>query len=1012
MGKKSRQRQRQKQQQQQLPPPPQTLWEDPASLFSWCSWCGNVDHRWRSCPDGPPADWCGRCELDGHSWAGCPHNPDQEQLQTPSSAATPPLPTSPPSPPSQEIWDWLMHPEADLFHDLPIAINTLWRRDGGRWERWEAQHHPASFAELALMVVNYLAVDMGEAPVKVELSSREPEGELLLSREPERGEPSSREPERGELSSREPEREELLSREPERGFLIKSEAGRSTAYTFHSSERTPSRPKPTEKITLGSQGNSAFQPITASCKIVSQGQTPNPAESPGKSFQPITMSYKIVSGSPISTPSHSPLPHTSTSTPVHVKHSSSVINKPYMIVDKPGQMIGSPTGKQTSISQAFQGAKSPAPKIHGSSFISSAVKEESLFAVMPPLCPFGTQGKVQSPKSVSGGLGTFTKQEPGEAPQQQQHQMMVSMATSQQTAQQFVTVKGGHMIALSPQKQASAVGTRSKQSKVVEISMGFTLQSAIKQAVPISGGQILVAKPSTAANKVIGQKQMITQGVAKAIVSAASATVMAQSVHTVTKAQISSSGAPKTGVQGSVMATLQLPANNLANLANLPPGTKLYLTTNSKNPSGKGKLLLIPQGAILRSSNPSGQQNACSAGGGSQTTSSSLPPNLSYTSYILKQTPQGTFLVGQPAPQGSGKQVKAGSASHSVPSSSGQQRTIRVTAGQKAAILAQVAGQTSTVKLSDGSVKTVASAPHLSKPGTTTLRMTGEVITAASSIRATAAASSAAGAAPQIGISFQPVELERKVYGPAENMIFKATEQFATEILREALAVAFLRSPQNRSAAAAEGSAERQGAGQAEGVRGAQVEELAETPVPAPRVKKRIAAEEQSTVADPPTESTVQEPPADPEGSFTAVIKKKKMQKRSEAVVVGESIWGPVAAHKGSGEPQLAAPGEPSHGSLVGGDAGSQPSAAAVGESGPGESGGDGSDQAVAAELPRTGKEANGSAGLASSDAMALPSAESSRPEEDECVHKKFRDLSVTTDTLSDIFTSCTIFIL
>ncbi|MGH0137245.1 UNVERIFIED_CONTAM: hypothetical protein FKN15_063075 [Acipenser sinensis] len=108
------------------------------------------------------------------------------------------------------------------------------------------------------------------------------------------------------------------------------------------------------------------------------------------------------------------------------------------------------------------------------------------------------------------------------------------------------------------------------------------------------------------------------------------------------------------------------------------------------------------------------------------------------------------------------------------------------------------------------------------------------------------------------------------------------------------------------------------------------------------------------------------------------------MQKRSEAVVVGESIWGPVAAHKGSGEPQLAAPGEPSHGSLVGGDAGSQPSAAAVGESGPGESGGDGSDQAVAAELPRTGKEANGSAGLASSDAMALPSAESSRPEEDE----------------------------
>ncbi|MGH0151572.1 UNVERIFIED_CONTAM: hypothetical protein FKN15_027221 [Acipenser sinensis] len=162
MGRRSRQ---QRQQHQKLLPP---QLEDPASLFPWCSWCGKVDHRWRSCPDGPPADWCGRCEVDGHNWAGCPHNPDQEQLQTPSSAATPPLPTSPPSPPSQEIWDWLMHPEADLFHDLPIAINTLWRRDGGRWEKWEAEHHPASFAELALMVVNYLAVDMGDAPFKTQ----------------------------------------------------------------------------------------------------------------------------------------------------------------------------------------------------------------------------------------------------------------------------------------------------------------------------------------------------------------------------------------------------------------------------------------------------------------------------------------------------------------------------------------------------------------------------------------------------------------------------------------------------------------------------------------------------------------------------------------------------------------------------------------------------------------------------------------------------------------------------
>lgn len=61
-------------------------------------------------------------------------------------------------------------------------------------------------------------------------------------------------------------------------------------------ERTPTRSKTSDRITLGSHGNSAFQPITASCKIVPQAQPPSPAESPGKSFQPITMSCKIVSG--------------------------------------------------------------------------------------------------------------------------------------------------------------------------------------------------------------------------------------------------------------------------------------------------------------------------------------------------------------------------------------------------------------------------------------------------------------------------------------------------------------------------------------------------------------------------------------------------------------------------------------------------------------------------------------------------------------------------------------------
>ncbi|KAL0966480.1 hypothetical protein UPYG_G00295770 [Umbra pygmaea] len=498
----------------------------------------------------------------------------------------------------------------------------------------------------------------------------------------------------------------------EKGLPVKAEPTRSGLYVapISASDRTPSRPKVTEKILLGSHGNSAFQPITASCKIVPQGQTPSPSESPGKSFQPLTMSCKIVSGSPISTPSHSPLPRTPTSTPVQTKQAS-VLNNPYIIVDKPGQVIGmattstyagSPTAKQSVVAQ---GSRPPAPKVHTGSFLSSGVK-------------------------------VIIKQEPGEVPTQQ-HQMVSTVTAAQQPAtQQFVAVKGGHVISMSPQKQIGGpAGTGSTQNKVLGIPVNSALQAAVKQ-VAISSGQILVAKGNPSVSKVMCGKQVVAQGVAKAIVSGAAGSIMGQQV--IAKATGVPGGTGKSGV----MATLQLPANNLANLANLPPGTKLYLTTNSKNPSGKGKLLLIPQGAILRASNSAGHQSqgSPSTGSGSQTptSSSSLPSNLSYTSYILKQTPQGTFLVGQPASQSVGKQGVASSAGHAVSSpATVTQQAIRVTAGQKAAILAQALGgsQASQVKLSDGSVKmvTTATAAHLSKPGTTTLRMTGGVITAASS---------------------------------------------------------------------------------------------------------------------------------------------------------------------------------------------------------------------------------------------------------------------------------------
>uniref|UniRef100_A0A8C6R9H2 YEATS domain containing 2 n=1 Tax=Nannospalax galili TaxID=1026970 RepID=A0A8C6R9H2_NANGA len=567
-----------------------------------------------------------------------------------------------------------------------------------------------------------------------------------------------------------------------KGFPDNTESERHTTfYSLPSSlERTPTKVTTAQKVTFCSHGNSAFQPIASSCKIVPQSQAPNP-ESPGKSFQPITVSCKIVSGSPISTPSPSPLPRTPTSTPLHMKQGTpgSVISNPYVIVDKPGQVIGastpstgSPTNKLPMTSQVSQGTGSPVPKIHGSSFLTSTVKQEdSLFASMPPLCPIGSHPKVQSPKPVTGGLGAFTKviikQEPGEAPH-----VPTAGAASQSSLPQYVTVKGSHMIAVSPQKQVISAGEGTAQSpkiqpsKVVGVPVGSTLPSTVKQAVAISSGQILVAKASSSVAKAFGPKQVVTQGVAKALVSGGGGTIVAQPVQTLTKAQVTTTGPQKSGSQGSVMATLQLPATNLSNLANLPPGTKLYLTTNSKNPSGKGKLLLIPQGAILRATNSASLQSGLAATGGSGSSSSGggaggggsgggsgtgaggnqsttgpggVSQHLTYTSYILKQTPQGTFLVGQPSPQTSGKQLTAapvvqGTLGVSTTSAQGQQ-TLKVISGQKTTLFTQAApgGQASLMKISDSTLKSVPATSQLSKPGTTMLRVAGGVITAAPS---------------------------------------------------------------------------------------------------------------------------------------------------------------------------------------------------------------------------------------------------------------------------------------
>ncbi|XP_034295693.1 YEATS domain-containing protein 2 [Pantherophis guttatus] len=543
----------------------------------------------------------------------------------------------------------------------------------------------------------------------------------------------------------------------EKGLSAEAER-HTTFYALPSSlERTPTK-LPSQKVAFGSHSNSAFQPIAASCKIVPQGQIPSPAESPGKSFQPITMSCKIVSGSPISTPSPSPLPRTPTSTPVHMKQGAgtSVVSNPYVIVDKPGQSVGvsvtnagSPASKVTSASQSSHGTGSPVSKIHGTSFVTSTVKQEdSLFAAMPPLCPIGSHSKVQSPKSVTGAPGTFTKviikQEPGELPQHSP--VGATGAASQASLPQYMTVKGSHVIALSPQKQIVSTGEGSTSSKIVSVPVGSALPSSVKQAVALGGGQILVAKSGPSVTKTAGGKQIVTQGVAKAIVSSGGGTIVAQPVQTLTKAQVPSTGTPKTGSQGSVMATLQLPATNLANLANLPPGTKLYLTTNSKNPSGKGKLLLIPQGAILRATNNANQQLGSSGSSGTQGASSGVSQHLTYTSYILKQTPQGTFLVGQPPHQTTAKQVTSGTViqgntSAGTSSSQGQQALKVITGHKTATLFAQAAssGQASLMKISDNTLKSLPASSQLSKPGTTVLRVSGGMITAATTSAVTLA---------------------------------------------------------------------------------------------------------------------------------------------------------------------------------------------------------------------------------------------------------------------------------
>ncbi|MGH0136957.1 UNVERIFIED_CONTAM: hypothetical protein FKN15_037494 [Acipenser sinensis] len=133
----------------------------------WCFAVGEVGHI---APDQPPP-WQEKEE---------PERPLREDLH-------PPKRTNALS--SEGVWDWLVEPGRDYEEALTAVINLLWARDGERWEAWEQQHHPASLPDIAAMVLNYLAADMGETLL---LPSPAPKGEepSLPSPAPKGEEPS------------------------------------------------------------------------------------------------------------------------------------------------------------------------------------------------------------------------------------------------------------------------------------------------------------------------------------------------------------------------------------------------------------------------------------------------------------------------------------------------------------------------------------------------------------------------------------------------------------------------------------------------------------------------------------------------------------------------------------------------------------------------------------------------------------------------------------------------------
>ncbi|MGH0139224.1 UNVERIFIED_CONTAM: hypothetical protein FKN15_026223 [Acipenser sinensis] len=83
----------------------------------------------------------------------------QQQQQQQKQLAEPPAPRREGAeyyPSSEEMMEWVMDP-AWNWEDIPIVVDLLWG-DGDHWECRDQHHYPAN---PAVVVINYLAADMG-----------------------------------------------------------------------------------------------------------------------------------------------------------------------------------------------------------------------------------------------------------------------------------------------------------------------------------------------------------------------------------------------------------------------------------------------------------------------------------------------------------------------------------------------------------------------------------------------------------------------------------------------------------------------------------------------------------------------------------------------------------------------------------------------------------------------------------------------------------------------------------